>query len=90
MIIRNLENKIKLVIIITGCVIVGCVIISISSIVTATNMVIDSHKKIYVLDGNVPILVSRTTMDETIDVEARSHIEMFHHFFLHLLLMINI
>lgn len=81
MIIRNLENKIKLVIIITGCVIVGCVIISISSIVTATNMVIDSHKKIYVLDGNVPILVSRTTMDETIDVEARSHIEMFHHFF---------
>ena len=81
MIIRNLENKIKLVIIITGCVIVGCVIISISSIVTATNMVIDSHKKIYVLDCNVPILVSRTTMDETIDVEARSHIEMFHHFF---------
>lgn len=81
MIIKNLENKIKLVIIITGFVIVGCVIISISSVVTATNMVIDSHKKIYVLDGNVPILVSRTTMDETIDVEARSHIEMFHHFF---------
>ena len=81
MIIRNLENKIKLVIIITGCVIVGCVIISISSSVTATNMVIDSHKKIYVRDGNVPILVSRTTLDESIDVEARSHIEMFHHFF---------
>lgn len=81
MIIKNLENKIKLVIIVTGFVIIGCVIISISSIVTATNMV-DSHKKIYVLDGNVPILVSRTTMDETIDVEARSHIEMFHHFFL--------
>lgn len=81
MIIKNLENKIKLVIIVTGFVIVGCVIISISSIVTATHMVIDSHKKIYVLDGNVPILVSRTTMDETIDVEARSHIEMFHHFF---------
>lgn len=81
MIIKNLENKIKLVIIVTSFVIVGCVIISISSIVTATNMVIDSHKKIYVLDGNVPILVSRTTMEETTDVEARSHIEMFHHFF---------
>ena len=81
MIIKNLENKIKLVIIVTSCVIVGCVIISVSSIMAATNMVIDSQKKIYVLDGNVPILVSRTTMDETIDVEARSHIEMFHHFF---------
>lgn len=90
MIIKNLENKIKLVIIVTGFVIIGCVIISISSIVTATNMVIDSHKKIYVLDGNVPILVSRTTMDETIDVEARSHIEMFHHFFLRWHLMTNI
>lgn len=81
MIIKNLENKIKLVIIVTSCVIVGCVIISVSSIMAATNMVIDSQKKIYVLDGNVPILVFRTTMDETIDVEARSHIEMFHHFF---------
>jgi hypothetical protein len=39
------------------------------------------NRKIYVLDSNVPILVQRTTMEETLDVEARSHIEMFHHFF---------
>lgn len=45
MIIKNLENKIKLVIIVTSCVIVGCVIISVSSIMAATNMVIDSQKK---------------------------------------------
>lgn len=37
--------------------------------------------KVYVLDGNVPILVNRTTMEETLDVEAKSHIEMFHHYF---------
>lgn len=37
--------------------------------------------KIYVLDGNVPILVQRTSMEETLDVEARSHVEMFHHYF---------
>ena len=41
----------------------------------------DAHKKVYVLDGNVPILVSQTTMDETLDVEAKSHVEMFHHYF---------
>lgn len=58
MVIKNLENKIKLVMIITGLVVVACVIISISSIVAATNMVVDSQKKIYVLDGNVPILVN--------------------------------
>ena len=82
MVIKNLENKIKLVTIICTCVIVGCVIISVSSIMAATSMVVDAQKKIYVLDGNVPILVNRTTMEETLDVEAKSHVEMFHHFFL--------
>ena len=81
MVIKNLENKIKLVVIICVSVIIGCVIISVSSILTATNMVVDAQKKIYVLDGNVPILVNRTTMSETLDVEAKSHVEMFHHFF---------
>ncbi len=81
MVIKNLENKIKLVSIICVSVVIGCVIISVSSIMSATSMVIDSQKKIYVLDGNVPILVNRTTMEETLDVEAKSHVEMFHHYF---------
>ena len=79
MVIKNLENKVKLVTIICSLFLVGCVLISISSIWTAKNMVVDAQNKIYVLDGNVPILVQRTTMDETLDVEAKSHIEMFHH-----------
>ncbi len=81
MVLKNLENKIKLVTIICVAVIAACVIISVSSIFAGTNMVMDAQKKIYVLDGNVPILVNRTTMEETLDVEAKSHIEMFHHFF---------
>ena len=81
MVIKNLENKIKLVGIICSCFLVGCIIISVSSILTAKGMVNDAQKKIYVLDGNVPVLVQRTTMDETLDVEAKSHVEMFHHYF---------
>jgi uncharacterized membrane protein len=77
MVIKNLENKVKLVTIICSLFLVGCVLISISSIWTAKNMVVDAQNKIYVLDGNVPILVQRTTMDETLDVEAKSHIDMF-------------
>ena len=69
MVIKNLENKIKLVGIICTAFLVGCVIISLSSIWTARTMVTDAQKKVYVLDGNVPILVHRTTMDETLDVE---------------------
>ena len=63
MIIKHLENKIRLVGIICTAFLVGCVIISVSSIWTARTMVSDAQKKVYVLDGNVPILVNRTTMD---------------------------
>lgn len=81
MVIKNLENKIKLVIIVCAMVVLGCAVISVSSMVIARGMVDDAHKKIYVLDGNVPILVQRTTMDETLDVEARNHVELFHYYF---------
>ena len=81
MVIKNLENKIKLVMIVSCLFMVGCIIISLGSIFTAKGMVDDAHKKVYVLDGNVPVLVQRTTMDETLDVEAKSHVELFHHLF---------
>ena len=81
MVIKNLENKIKLVLIICSLFLVGCIVISLGSIWTARGMVDDAHKKVYVLDGTVPILVNRSTMNETLDVEAKSHVEMFHHFF---------
>ena len=81
MVIKNLESKIKLVIIVCAMVVLGCAVISVSSMVIARGMVDDAHKKIYVLDGNVPILVQRTTMDETLDVEARNHVELFHYYF---------
>ena len=81
MLIKNLENKIKLVGIVCSLFLFGCIVISISSIWTARTMVHDSQQKVYVLDGNVPILVQRSSMDETLDVEAKSHIERFHHLF---------
>ena len=81
MVIKNLENKIKLVLIICSLFLAGCVVISVSSLFMARGMVNDAQKKVYVLDGNVPILVQRTTMDETLDVEVRSHVELFHHLF---------
>lgn len=81
MVIKNLENKVKLVTFICCLFLLGCVIISLTSLFIARGMVDDAGKKVYVLDGNVPVLVERSTMEETLDVEAKSHIEMFHHFF---------
>ena len=71
MVIKNLENKIKLVGIICSAFLMGCIIISVSSIWTARCMVTDAQQKVYVLDGNVPILaVSYThlTLPTTPDV----------------------
>ena len=80
-VIKNLENKIKLVMIVSLSTIVGCVVICLGVFVMAKGMVDDAHKKVYVLDGTVPVLVQRSTMDETLDVEAKSHVETFHHLF---------
>ena len=80
-VIKNLENKIKLTLVVSCMFMAGCIIISLGALVTAKGMVDDAHKKVYVLDGTVPVLVQRTTMDETLDVEAKSHVELFHHLF---------
>lgn len=78
---KNYENKIKLVLIVSILFMAGCIVISLGSLFVAKGMVDDAHKKVYVLDGTVPILVQQTTMEETLDVEAKSHVEMFHHLF---------
>lgn len=81
MVIKNLENKIKLVLTVCMAFLIGNVLICLGSLFMARGMVDDARKQIYVLDSNIPILVARTTQDETLDVEAKSHIEMFHRLF---------
>ena len=81
MVIKHLENKIKLVMIVTSLVVGACIVISIGSLIIARGMVDDARKQIYVLDSNVAILVQRHTMDETFNIEAKSHVEAFHHLF---------
>lgn len=80
--IKNLENRIKLVLIVSCMFMLGCVVISLGCIFAAKGMIDDAHKKIYVLDSNhIPIMVSQSDMGETLDVEAKSHVELFHHLF---------
>ena len=81
-VIKNLENKIKLVMIVSLAIITACVVICLGTFMMAKTMVDDAHKVVYVLDSNhVPIMVSQSNMEETLDVEAKSHVETFHHLF---------
>lgn len=79
--LKNLENKIKLATILSSLCIIGSVVISIFSFIIARGQVADAHKKIYVLDGNVPVLVRQTDMAVTNSIEAKANIEAFHHLF---------
>lgn len=81
MVIKNLENKIKLVLIICSLFLVGCIIISAASIISARSMVNAAHKKIYVLNGDIPLMADQSSMEETLEIEAKSHIERFHSLF---------
>lgn len=81
MVLNNVENRIKMVLITCGLVILACTVISVGSLFIARGMVDDAHRKVYVLDGSVPILVQRNDMSETYEIEAKSHVEMFHQLF---------
>ncbi|MDY0930699.1 conjugative transposon protein TraK [Chryseobacterium sp. CFBP8996] len=81
MLVKNIEQKIKINKAISVAAIVFAVIVVIAGFVTAYQLVRDSRKSLYVIDNGVPILVKQT--DELLNrpVEYRSQIELFHRLF---------
>jgi conjugative transposon TraK protein len=81
MLVKNIEQKIKINKTVSIATILFAVVIVIAGFVMAYKMVEDSRKSIYVIDNGVPILVKQT--DELLNrpVEYRSQIELFHRLF---------
>lgn len=81
MIIKNLENKIKL----AGILSIGCfatsIVISGMVLAFCFSLVKAERKKIYVLDNDVPVLVKQTGTEVNLEVECKSHINLFHSLF---------
>ncbi len=81
MLIKNIENKIKLAFTLSiGSFLVSIVIV-IAILVFAFNLVANERKHIYVLDNEVPILVKQTGIEVNLEVEAKSHVNLFHMLF---------
>ena len=80
-VLKNYDKKVRLAVIVCSLFLTVCVIISGGSILLANRMVNDAKKEVYTLNGTVPILIHGEAVDETFDVEAKSHIELFHHLF---------
>ncbi|MFL0095997.1 conjugative transposon protein TraK [Tenacibaculum maritimum] len=81
MIIKNIESKIKLSIIVSAMALIFSFGIVIFSFVYSFGKIQEERQKIYVLDNGVPILVNRTNQDVNRNVEYKSHINMFHTLF---------
>lgn len=81
MVVKNIEQKIKINKAISLASMLFAVLMVIAGFVLSYKMVQDSRKSLYVIDNGVPILVKQT--DELLNrpVEYRSQIELFHRLF---------
>jgi conjugative transposon TraK protein len=78
MIIKNIEQKIKLTLIVSVGSFLTALLLAGGAFYFAFSLINESRKQIYVLDGNVPVLVRQTDMDVNREVEYKSHINLFH------------
>ena len=81
MLVKNIEQKIKINKSVSIASILFAVVIVIVGFVFAYQLIQDSRKSLYVIDNGVPILVKQT--DELLNrpVEYKSQVELFHRLF---------
>ena len=81
MLVKNIEQKIKINKTVSIASILFAVLIVIIGFIFAYKLVQDSRKSLYVIDNGVPVLVKQT--DELLNrpVEYKSQIELFHRLF---------
>lgn len=81
MLVKSIEQKIKINKVISIATIFFAVIVVIAGFFYSYKLVEDSRKSIYIIDNGVPILVKQT--DELLNrpVEYKSQIELFHRLF---------
>ena len=80
-ILKNYDKKIKLAVISCFLFLMVCIIVSGGAIFLAKYMVNDVNKKVYLLEGTAPILIHGKEEEEKLEVEAKSHVELFHNLF---------
>lgn len=81
--ISNIENKIKLALIVSITSIISSVVISIYSIIRAYSIPTEAYHHIYVLDrNNYPFNAKLTTQDIGLELIRKGTIETFHKLFL--------
>lgn len=81
MLIKKIEDKIKLAGIISIASILASLIIVIVSLFYTYQSARNERKQIYILSGEIPLTASQTDMEVNFEIEAKNHIENFHQLF---------
>ncbi|MDX3916990.1 MAG: conjugative transposon protein TraK [Pseudosphingobacterium sp.] len=85
MIIRNIENKIRLATFIAGASLVSSLAIVIATFFFAYMQVANARKSVYILDSNnIPMLARQTDLRMNRPAEYRAHVDRFHSLFFNL------
>ena len=79
--VQTLESKVKLALLTVGMTVTGCVIICAIVAFSAFSMVSEERKKIYVLNGDIPMTAERTDQEISLEIECKAHVDLFHHYF---------
>lgn len=90
MLIKNIEQRIKINKVVSISAIVFAVFIVVAGFFFAYRIIEDSRKSIYILDNGVPVLAKQTDVLLNRPVEYKAQIELFIDCFSHWLQMMSI
>jgi conjugative transposon TraK protein len=79
--IKTIEQKIKLAFAVSIGAFVSSIIISTLAFSYASKMITQEKKQIYVLNNNIPLVATRSNIEDNREAEYKAHISAFHDFF---------
>lgn len=81
MLIESLAQKTRLAMIVAIAAIAGSVAIVCVTLWWTMGLVSSERNQIYVLDGQIPFLAERASLESNFHMEAKAHITLFHQYF---------
>ena len=79
--IKNIESKIKLAFAVSIGSFITSIIISFLAFGNASKMISKERNQIYVLDNNIPLVATKTNIEDNREAEYKANIDAFHYFF---------
>lgn len=81
MLIQSLEQKTRLALITVIATVIGSVVLCAFITFKAFSMIQEERSQVYVLNGSIPFLAQRAKLEANFVMEAKAHIQLFHHYF---------